>query len=125
MPRRQRSHRRVGSTDTAVARQASGVPNPSGIRRRHCGQGLSAATGSAPKTTSKTAITPAEKPKPLTNVVRGSGKAVPESAADPVATVDKPTKDGQETIASEPAQPGATSNQSKKNPRSAAGGGGS
>jgi hypothetical protein len=41
-------------------------------------QGLSAATGSAPKTTSKTAITPAEKPKLLTNVVRGSGKAVPE-----------------------------------------------
>ncbi len=90
-------------------------------------QGLTAATGSAPKTTSKTAITaaeappsgkkapatPEEKPKPLTNVVRESIKAVPESGADeaaptstsdPVATVDKPIKDEpQESAQSESA----------------------
>ena len=76
-----------------------------------------ATTGSAPKTTPTTAITsndttPSdekaaakldEKPKPLTNVVRDSEKAVPEtgssqgtaalSTPDPVATVDKPAKD--------------------------------
>jgi hypothetical protein len=75
-----------------------------------------ATTGSAPKTTPTTAIssndiTPSdekatatleEKPKPLTNVVRESEKAVPFGTAqgtaavstpDPVATVDKPAKD--------------------------------
>jgi hypothetical protein len=74
-----------------------------------------AATDSAPKTTSTTALTtadatPSEKktpatleetPKPLTNVVRESDKAEPQSEADvdtssstsnPVATVDKPKK---------------------------------
>jgi hypothetical protein len=76
-----------------------------------------ATTGSAPKTTSTTALTAAdttpadkntpatlaEKPKPLTNVVRDSVKAVPQSGTaegtaatstpNPVATVDKPAKD--------------------------------
>jgi hypothetical protein len=76
-----------------------------------------ATTGSAPKATSTTAITTADttssdekatvtlekKPKPLTNVVRGSKKAVPQSGTvkgtvtastpDPVVTVDKPAKD--------------------------------
>jgi hypothetical protein len=86
-------------------------------------QGLTSAGDSAPKTTSTTAFitadatpsdnatpsdkkTPAtleEKPKPLTNVVRDSVKAVPQSGTvegtaatstpDPVATVDKPAKD--------------------------------
>jgi hypothetical protein len=79
-------------------------------------QGLTAATDSAPKTTSKAAITaaeatpsakkapvtPQEKPKPLTNVLRESEKAVPasevgedapSSTPNSVATVDKPTKD--------------------------------
>jgi hypothetical protein len=77
-------------------------------------QGLTAAIDSAPETTSKAAITaaestpsgkkapttPEEKPKPLTNEVRESIKAVPQSVAgeaatlstpDHVATVDKPT----------------------------------
>ena len=93
-------------------------------------KGLTAATGSGPKTTSRTAITaadappygkkntatPEKKPKPLTNVLRESVKAVPKSktgegspstASDPVATVDKPTKEEpQETAQSEPTQPG-------------------
>jgi hypothetical protein len=38
MSRRQRSHRRVGKTDTAVPQQASGVPHQSGFRRRHRGR---------------------------------------------------------------------------------------
>ena len=112
-------------------------------------QGLTAATGSAPKTTSRTAITaadappsgkkttatPEKKPKPLTNVLRESVKAVPQSetgegspstASDPVATVDKPTKDEpQETAQSEPTQPGATANEPKPNAGSAAEGGAS
>lgn len=88
-------------------------------------QGLAAATGSQPKTTAttaitaadatpsdkKTAATPGDKPKPRTNVVRDSDKAVPQSGAgegtssptsDPVATVDKPAKD-------EPVQSSTTS----------------
>jgi hypothetical protein len=76
-----------------------------------------AATNSAPKTSSTAALitadaTPSEKkkpatleekPNPLTNLVRNSAKAVPQygiaevtaaaSTPDPVATVDKPTKD--------------------------------
>lgn len=76
-----------------------------------------ATTGSTPKATSTTAITTADttssdekatatvekKPKPLTNVVRDSEKAVPQSGTtegtattstpDLVATVDKPAKD--------------------------------
>jgi hypothetical protein len=77
-----------------------------------------ATTGSAPKTASTTALTTTadttssdekttapleEKPKPLTNVVRDSEKAVPQSGTtertatsstpDPVATVDKAAKD--------------------------------
>jgi PE-PPE domain len=95
-------------------------------------QGLTAATGSAPKTTSTTAITADTKPmltnklaksdeesKPLTNVVRDSEKAVPQSVgggstptshADPVATVDKPTTgEQQETAQEEPSQSGTTS----------------
>jgi hypothetical protein len=76
-----------------------------------------AATNSAPKTSSTAALTTAdatpsekkkpatleEKPNPLTNLVRNSAKAVPQygiaevtaaaSTPDPVATVDKPTKD--------------------------------
>ena len=97
-------------------------------------QGLTAATGSAPKTTSTTAITADPEPtrtkkraesdeesKPLTNVVRDSEKAVPQqigggstptSHADPVATVDKPTTgEQQETAQEEPSQSGATSDQ--------------
>ena len=92
-------------------------------------QGLTAATGSAPKTTTKTSITAAEatpsgkkptataeKPKPLTNVVRESAKAVPQSgvsedatspAPDPVASVDKPTKGDQRD--STQSESGATS----------------
>jgi hypothetical protein len=63
----------------------------------------------------------------LTNVLRESDKAVPQSAAgdgtpsptsDPVATVDKPTKDDQQQ--SEPSQPGATANEPKANSGSAA-----
>ncbi len=95
-------------------------------------QGRTAATGSAPKTTTKTSITAAEatpsgkkapatseeKPKPLTNVVRESAKAVPQSgvsedatspASDPVATVDKPTKGDQRD--STQSESGATSGQ--------------
>jgi hypothetical protein len=107
-------------------------------------QGLTPTTGS-PTTTSRNAITAAdatpsdnkklttaEKPKPLTNVVRESNKAVPQSAAgdgtpsptsDPVATVDKPTKDEQRQ--SEPTQSGTTSNELKTNSGSAAEGAGS
>jgi hypothetical protein len=94
-------------------------------------QGLAAASGSASKTTSKTAITadeeapsskktsaaPEEEPKPLTNVVRESEKAVPQSGVnqdakssspDPVATVDKPKKDEpQEAAQDESTKPGA------------------
>jgi hypothetical protein len=96
--------------------------------------GLTAATDSAPKTTSTIAITAHTKPtltkklaksdeesKPLTNVVRDSEKAVPQSIgggstptshADPVATVDKPTTgEQQETAQEEPSQSGATSGQ--------------
>jgi hypothetical protein len=95
-------------------------------------QGLTAAGGSASKTTSKTAITaaeetpsgkkttatPEEKPKPLTNVVRESEKAVPGSGAgkdapsptsDPVATVDMPTEDKPQGPAQNPS--GTTSGQ--------------
>ena len=60
-----------------------------------------------------------EKRKPLTNVVRDSEKAVPQSVgsdstptshSDPVATVDKPTKDEpKETAHDAPAQSGTTS----------------
>ena len=93
--------------------------------------GLTAATGSARKTTSTTAtadpestgakkLTAAdEERKPLTNVVRDSEKAVPHSVgsdstptshSDPVATVDKPTKDEpKETAHDAPAQSGTTS----------------
>jgi hypothetical protein len=104
-------------------------------------QGLTPATGSAPTTTSRNAITaadvtpsgkkpmatPEEKPKPLTNVLRESDKAVPQSetgenspspASDPVATVEKPTKDDQQQ--SEPSQPGATASEPKANSGSAA-----
>jgi hypothetical protein len=78
-------------------------------------QGLTAAGGSALKTTSTTDFTADttatltkkraksdDESKPLTNVVRDSEKAVPQSgdseitppsASDPVVTVDKPTKD--------------------------------
>jgi hypothetical protein len=103
-------------------------------------QGLTAATGPAPKTTSKTAITtadatlsdkkltatPHEKRKPLINVLRESVKAVPQSEAgdgtssptsDPIATVDKPTQDDQQQ--SEASQPGATANEPKANSGSA------
>ncbi len=68
----------------------------------------------------------------LTNVVRESEKAVPQSgadqgttspASDPVATVDKPTEDEQHE--SEPTQSGATCNQPKANSGSAAEGDGS
>ncbi len=109
-------------------------------------QGLTAGAGSAPKATPTTAMTTAdvtpsdkktkttlrEKPKLLTNVVRESEKAVPQSgagqgttppASDPVATVDKPTKDEQHE--SEPTQSGATCNQPKANSGSAAEGDGS
>jgi PE-PPE domain len=97
-------------------------------------QGLAAATGSAPKTTSTTEFTAATKAtltkklaksddesKPLTNVVRDSEKAVPQSVGggitptshpDPVATVDKPTTgEQQETTQEEPSPSGATSGQ--------------
>jgi PE-PPE domain len=97
---------------SSVAQLAATVTKiPSAIQ-----QGLTTAGGSALKTTSKTAITaaeatpsdkkapatPEEKPMPLINVVRdspkavpqsGTGEKVPSSASDPVATVDKPTKD--------------------------------
>ncbi len=106
-------------------------------------QGLTAAAGSASKATSTPAITAdpqptvkkklttAEEPRPLTNVVRESGKAVPQSApgegtpstSDPVATVDKPTKDEQQK--SEPTQSGTTSNGPDANSGSAGEGGGS
>jgi hypothetical protein len=78
-------------------------------------QGLTAAGGSALKTTATTDFTanttatltkkrakPDDESKPLTNVVRDSEKAVPQSgdseitppsASDPVVTVDKSTKD--------------------------------
>jgi hypothetical protein len=95
-------------------------------------QGLTAASGSAQKATSKTAFaaaeatpsgkkapaTPEEKPKPLINVVRDSTKAVPQSgtgenalssASDPVATVDKSTKD--EPQESAQSETGTTSGQ--------------
>jgi hypothetical protein len=96
--------------------------------------GQTAATGSTPKTMSTTAITTDPKPtltnkvaksdeqsKLLTNVVRDSEKAVPQSVGDgitptshpdPVATVDK-TKTGeqQETTQEEPSPSGATSGQ--------------
>jgi hypothetical protein len=97
-------------------------------------QGLTAATGSAPKTASTTAITADTKPtltnklatsdeesKPLTNVVRDSEKAVPQSVGgastptshpDPVATVDKSTTgEQQETTQEEPSQSGTTPGQ--------------
>ena len=107
-------------------------------------QGPTAAAPSAPKATSKAAITaadatpsgkkttPEEKPKLLTNVVRESDKAVPQSAtgegtpsptSDPVATVDKPTEDEQQE--SEPTQSGTTSNEPKSDSGSAGEGGGS
>lgn len=95
---------------------------------------LAATAGSAPTTTSTTAVraadaTPAdttdpttveEKPKPRTDVVRGSEKAVPKSEAaddtpapkpDPVATVDKSTKDEPQTAH----KPAATPKEPKKN----------
>jgi hypothetical protein len=95
-------------------------------------QGLTAASGSAQKATSKTAFTaaeaspsgkkapatPEEKPKPLINVVRDSPKAVPQSgagenvpssASDPFATVDKPAKD--EPQESAQSETGTTSGQ--------------
>jgi PE-PPE domain len=97
-------------------------------------------TNSAPKTTSKIAVTDAdatpsdeevtataeEKPKPLTNVVRDSLKAEPQSvpgpgtpsSSDPVATVDKPQEELQEN---EPTPSGATtSNEPETNSGSAA-----
>jgi PE-PPE domain len=96
-------------------------------------------TGSAPKTTSKIAVTAdatptdekitattEETPKPLTNVVRDSLKAEPQSApgpgtpssSDPVATVDKPQEELQEN---EPTPSGATtSNEPETNSGSAA-----
>ncbi len=93
-------------------------------------QGLTAASGSAPKTTSKTALTadestssskkapatPEEKPKPLTNVVRESEKAVPQSGVsqdaklsspEPVTAVDKPKDEPKVTAQDEPKNPGA------------------
>jgi hypothetical protein len=96
-------------------------------------------TGSAPKTTSKIAVTAdatpsddkvtattEEKPKPLLNVVRDSEMAEPQSApgpgtpssSDPVATVDKPQEEQQEN---EPMQSGATtSNEPETNTGNAA-----
>jgi hypothetical protein len=95
-------------------------------------QGLTAAAGSGPKTTSTTAITADpeptgtkklttadEDPNPLTSVVRDSEKAVPQSVgsastptshSDPVATVHKPTKgERKKTAHDAPAQSGTTS----------------
>jgi hypothetical protein len=95
-------------------------------------QGLTAPTGSGPKTTSTTAITAdpeptgtkklttADKdPKPLTSVVQDSEKAVPQSVgsastptshSDSVATVDKPTKGERKKSAHDaPAQSSRTS----------------
>jgi len=96
------------------------------------------ATGTAPKTTSKiaaigedatpadkeaTATTAEEKPKPLTNVVRDSAKAEPQSTteegtpsstSDPVAAVEKPKKDEkQETAQDEPTNSGAAAEPAK------------
>ena len=110
---------------SSVAQLAATAANiPSAIQ-----QGLTAATGSAPKTTSTTAISGDTKPtltnklatsdeetKPLTNVVRDSEMAVPQSVGggstptshpDPVATVDKPTTGEPQ----EPSQSGTTPDQ--------------
>jgi hypothetical protein len=57
-------------------------------------------TTTVAKPTTQQVLTTADKTKPLTNVVRDSGKADPQAKADedsptsdPVGTVDKPTKD--------------------------------
>ena len=72
------------------------------------------------------AVTPHKKRMPLTNVLRLSGKATPQSSTDagrpshmpgPVATVEKSTKDEQHD--SEPTKSG-TSNESKENATGAA-----
>ena len=59
---------------------------------------LTTTTGAKP--TTQQVLTTADETKPLTNVVRDSGKADPQAKADadsptsdPVGTVDKPTKD--------------------------------
>ncbi|HZN84405.1 MAG TPA: PE-PPE domain-containing protein [Mycobacterium sp.] len=99
-------------------------------------QTLTAATGSEPKAASTTTLTADattsdakiltttdEESKPLTNVVRDSEKAVPQSTgndgtssktSDPVASIDKSTREEpQETTQSEATQSGATSNEPK------------
>jgi PE-PPE domain len=116
------------SSLTQLAATASKIPGA--IQQGLTATSTSAITAADRKAAVKKEPITAETSKPVTNVVRDSEKAVPQSgpgdsiratSSDPVATVDKTTKGEQRE--SEPTPRGTTANDQKENSGSAAEGG--